>query len=600
MDTLVTTRQGDARGSLVDGVRAFKGIPYAAPPIGANRFQPPRPAATWKGVRNALTYGPKTRQPSYPPGIALLLNELTAGGDDALTLNVWAPAFGSAPHPVMVWIPGGMFEFHGTGASPWYDGSRFARDGIVCVTINYRVGADGFLFCGDDNANIGLLDQIAALTWVRDNIDMFGGDPSRVTVFGESAGAISIAALLAMPRAAGLFRRAIMQSGAAHPVMSAATARRVSGNLARKLGVPATRDAIAAVPVDRVLDAQIEMDAELAADPDPQRWGHEVADSRMLWQPVIDGVILPAHPLDRIAAGAAAFVDVLIGTNTDEHRLFLAPSGAIERTTDEGLASVISALGLPVDTTRAVYRSRYPDGSPGDLLAAIQTDWFWRHPAISLAEAHAERALPRPTCTSSRGARRSSTACSARVTLSRFPSSSTRWGSGPMDYGGPILHNSSRMRCTRRGWDSRPTDAATGRSTTLSGERRCASTSDPRLWKILVRRKGRRGKACSCLPTDAEGGGPRGPPYERGPALVRSRRGTLRALVHDSLVVGFADVDDLLVEVRHFIDCARTATHPLTRVRVVLVGGSIVVDGREHQVPSPLGKQGRSPGHRCN
>jgi para-nitrobenzyl esterase len=389
MDTLLTTSQGDVRGSLVDGVRAFKGIPYAAPPIGANRFRPPRPAAAWKGVRNALTYGPKTRQPSYPPGIALLLNELTAGGDDGLTLNVWAPEFGSAPYPVMVWIPGGMFEFHGTGASPWYDGSRFARDGIVCVTINYRVGADGFLFCGDDHANIGLLDQIAALTWVRDNIAMFGGDPSRVTVFGESAGAISIATLLAMPRAAGLFRRAIMQSGAAHPMMSAATARRVSGTLARKLGVPATRDAIAAVPVDRVLDAQIEMDAELAADPDPRRWGQEVADSRMLWQPVIDGVILPAHPLDRIAAGAAAFVDVLIGTNTDEHRLFLAPSGAIERTTDEGLASAISTLGLPVDTTRAVYRSRYPDGSPGDLLAAIQTDWFWRHPAISLAEAHA-------------------------------------------------------------------------------------------------------------------------------------------------------------------------------------------------------------------
>ena len=378
-------------GRLTDGVRVFKGIPYAAPPIGANRFRPPRPAAAWKGVRDALTYGPKTRQPSYPPGIALLLNELTAGGDDALTLNVWAPAFGSAPHPVMVWIPGGMFEFHGTGASPWYDGSRFARDGIVCVTINYRVGADGFLFCGDDHANIGLLDQIAALTWVRDNIAMFGGDPSRVTVFGESAGAISIATLLAMPRAAGLFRRAIMQSGAAHPVMSAATARRVGGTSPESLESPATRDAIAAVPVDRVLDAQIEMDAELAADPDPQRWGQEVADSRMLWQPVIDGVILPAHPLDRIAAGAAAFVDVLIGTNTDEHRLFLAPSGAIERTTDEGLASVISALGLPVDTTRAVYRSRYPDGSPGDLLAAIQTDWFWRHPAISLAEAHAGR-----------------------------------------------------------------------------------------------------------------------------------------------------------------------------------------------------------------
>jgi carboxylesterase type B len=388
---LATTSQGTVRGSLADGVRAFKGIPYAAPPIGASRFQPPRHAAAWKGVRDALTYGPKTRQPSYPPGIALLLNELTAGGDDALTLNVWAPAFGSAPHPVMVWIAGGMFEFHGTGASPWYDGSRFARDGVVCVTINYRVGADGFLFCGDENANLGLLDQIAALTWVRDNIAVFGGDPSRVTVFGESAGAISIAALLAMPRAAGLFRGAIMQSGAAHPVMSAATARRVCGNLARKLGVPATRDAIAAVPVERVLDAQLEMDAELAADPDPQRWGHEVADSRMLWQPVIDGVILPAYPLDRIAAGAAASVDVLIGTNTDEHRLFLASTGAIEHINDQALAGAISAYGLPLAETIATYRAERPGARPGDLLAAIQTDWFWRNPAIRLAEAHARQ-----------------------------------------------------------------------------------------------------------------------------------------------------------------------------------------------------------------
>jgi len=392
METVMTIKQGGVRGSLVDGVRAFKGIPYAAPPVGANRFRPPRPAAAWSGVRDALHYGPKTRQPPYPPAIALVLNELTAGGDDALTLNIWAPAFGSGPYPVMVWIPGGMFEFHATGGSPWYDGSRFARDGIVCVTINYRVGADGFLFCRDDEyANIGLLDQIAALSWVRDNIAAFGGDPRCVTVFGESAGAISIAALLAMPRAAGLFQRAIMQSGAAHMVMSAAAAHQVSSNLARTLGVAATRNALAGVPVDRLLEAQLALHDDLAADPDPHKWSQAVVATQMPWQPVIDGDVLPAHPLERVAAGAAAGIDVLIGTNTDEHRLFLASTGAIEHINEEALAAAISAYGLPLAETLATYRAERPGARPGDLLAAIQTDWFWRNPAIRLAEAHAKQ-----------------------------------------------------------------------------------------------------------------------------------------------------------------------------------------------------------------
>jgi len=362
MESVIKTRHGDVRGRSVDGVHTFKGIPYAAPPVGANRLRPPQPVAPWSGMRDALAFGPKTFQPAYPPGIALLLQELTVGGDDCLTLNVWSPGDARGGHPVMVWIPGGMFEFHGTGASPWCDGTRFARDGIVCVSINYRVGADGFLYAGDEHANIGLLDQIAALTWVRDNIAAFGGDPGNVTVFGESAGAMSIAALLSMPRAEGLFRRAILQSGAAHPVMSAETARRVCANLARKLGVSPTREAIAGVAIDRVLQAQDEMHADLAADPDPQRWGEEVVVSQMLWQPVVDGVVVPAHPLDRIAAGAGAAVDVLIGTNTDEHRLFLASSGAIEHITEASLTRAIASYGLPV--MRCLLRISWTTASP--------------------------------------------------------------------------------------------------------------------------------------------------------------------------------------------------------------------------------------------
>ena len=322
MNTVVKTRYGEVRGSVADGVNTFKGIPYAAPPFGANRLRPPQPVAPWSGVRDALSYGPKTPQPSYPPEVSVLLPELAIPGEDCLTLNIWSPDLGSARQPVMVWIPGSAFQY-GTAAMPWYDGSRFARDGIVCVTINYRVGVDGFLYLGEGNANRALLDQVAALQWVQENIAAFGGDPQNVTIFGESAGAMSVGTLLSMPRAEGLFHRAIAQSGAAHPVISAATAQRVGRYLAEKLGVEATREAIAAVPLDRMLAAQAELEADLFAHPDPERWGAEVVASMVLWQPVVDGDVIPARPIDRIVAGAGADIDVMVGTNTDDWRLFL-------------------------------------------------------------------------------------------------------------------------------------------------------------------------------------------------------------------------------------------------------------------------------------
>jgi carboxylesterase type B len=295
----------------------------------------------------------------------------------------------------MVWIHGGMFEV-GSGAS--YDGSRFARDGVVCVTINYRLGVDGFLYLGDGNANLGLLDQVAALAWVRENIAAFGGDPDNVTIFGESAGAMSVGTLLSMPRADGLFRRAIAQSGAAHQVMSDATARRVGQYLAQQLGVEATREAIAAVPVERLLAAQAKLKADLLAHPDPERWGGEVVTSTLPWQPVIDGDVIPAHPIDRIAAGAGARVDVMVGTNTGEWRLFVVANGAIERITDQVLTGpvadygyqALAAYGLPAERALAAYRAAYPGASPGELLAAVETDWWCRVPAIRLADAHAQ------------------------------------------------------------------------------------------------------------------------------------------------------------------------------------------------------------------
>jgi carboxylesterase type B len=289
----------------------------------------------------------------------------------------------------MVWIPGSAFQF-GTAATAFYDGSHFARDGIVCVTLNYRVGVDGYLFLGDGIANCALLDQLAALRWVQENIAAFGGDPQNVTVFGESAGAMSIGTLMSVPRAEGLFHRAIAQSGAAHQVISATTARRVGEILAEKLGVAATREAITAVPVDRVLAAQAELSADLFAHPASERWGDEVTVSMTPWQPVIDGDVIPTRPIDRIVAGAGADIDVLVGTNTDEWKLFLVVDGAIDHVTDEALAGAAAAYGLPIAAALATYRAALPGASPGDLLAAIQTDWWCRIPALRLADAHAK------------------------------------------------------------------------------------------------------------------------------------------------------------------------------------------------------------------
>ncbi len=397
--TVVGTRHGSVRGADAGGVQVFKGIPYAAPPFGPNRLREPQPVEPWSGVRDALEEGSIAPQP-LPPGSGtdgLIPSGGAVPGEDCLNLDIWTPDVGSAGLPVMVWITGGAFQFE---SAAWYDGSRFARDGVVCVALNYRVGAEGFLHLRDAVANRGILDQIAALDWVRLNIAAFGGDPDNVTVCGESAGAMSIGTLLGMPRARGLFRRAILQSGAAHHVLPATTALRMGGILANILGVAPTLDAMSAVPVERMLAAQLELGADLAAHPDPERWGPEIVATSMPFHPVVDGEVLPAPPLEAVRAGSAAGIDLLVGTNVDDWRLFLAASGALDQITDAILTGAaaddgfrsIAAYGRPAEPTLAAYRAAYPEASPGVLLAAIQTDWWCRVPAIRLAEAHLDTA----------------------------------------------------------------------------------------------------------------------------------------------------------------------------------------------------------------
>ncbi len=386
MNTIVSIRQGSLRGKSVGGVVAFKGIPYATPPFGTRRFQPPQPAESWEGVRDAFNYGPTVVKPPYFAPFDTLLPEPVIEGTDCLNLNIWTPDGGKAGLPVMVWIHGGSFT-NGTGAVLTYDGSRFARDGVVCVTINYRLGVDGFLFLGDGNANLGLLDQIAALTWVQENIAAFGGNPSNVTVFGESAGGMSVSALLSMPHARGLFHRAIAQSGAGHHAIAPATAQRIGQALVEKLAVAPTLSAIAAVPLDRLIEAQMALSADIFEHPDPGRWG-EVALNLMPFEPVIDGDVLPARPIDRIVTGAGADVDVMVGTNAEEYRLLLVPNGAINHINEDILAGAIAAYGLPKEKALGVYQATRPGASAGDLCGAIGTDWFYRIPAIRMAEGH--------------------------------------------------------------------------------------------------------------------------------------------------------------------------------------------------------------------
>jgi carboxylesterase 2/para-nitrobenzyl esterase len=388
--SVAETLQGRLRGRGENGAIAFKGVPFAAPPFGTNRLQPPQPVEAWDGVHDALAFGPKPPQTSYPPGIAEGLAELVGAGEDCLTLNIWTPDLAGAARPVMVWIPGGMFEFHATGATAYYDGSRFARDGVVCVTINYRVGAEGFLYLGDGIANLGLLDQIAALEWVRDNIAAFGGDPLKVTIFGESAGGMSVATLLAIPRAKGLFHRAIVQSGNTPIVTSAATAERIGRRLADVLGVEPTRKAVAVLSPERVLEAQAQLRVQLLAQSEPAFWG-EVALSFLPWAPTVDGQIIPQPPIEAIRDGAAANIDLVVGSNTEETRLFFLSDGSIDRITDQAVSALAMTYGLPAQGLSA-YRAANPQASSGELFSAIQTDWYWRIPAVRLADAHASSA----------------------------------------------------------------------------------------------------------------------------------------------------------------------------------------------------------------
>ncbi len=385
--TTVTTRYGAVRGDHADGVTRFLGIPYAASPTGPLRFAAPEPPAAWDRTRDCTRFGATPPKPAYATPYDVILPEPDIPGDDWLTLNIWTKAL-TGRAPVMVWIHGGGFA-NGNSAVAMYDGYPFARDGVVLVSINYRLGIDGFALLPDAPPNRGLLDQVAALKWVRDNIAAFGGDPANVTIFGESAGAMSVMTLLGMPRARGLFHRVIAQSGATQAAADPADAWLVTGELSTVLGFDATAASLAGLPLDKLIEAQATVRDAMAAAPDPARWGASMVGicmGLMAFMPVVDGDVLPLHPLAALAAGHGADVPMLAGTNTEEFRFFAIPNGLAAMVTADVLPAVIGMLGIDQDTG-ALYQTNRPGASPGDVMCAVVTDMFFRNSLFAAAEA---------------------------------------------------------------------------------------------------------------------------------------------------------------------------------------------------------------------
>jgi para-nitrobenzyl esterase len=381
----VGTTAGTVRGRWEDDLAVFRGIPFAAPPVGAARFGAPRPAPRWDGVREAFTFGPNAPQDLAgfrpPPADAELPTPPTSS--EWLTVNVWTPAPDpAARRPVMVWFHGGAYKL-GTSAQGGYDGRRIAADGdLVVVSCNYRLGIEGFAQIAGAPANRALLDHVAALEWVRDNISAFGGDPDQVTVFGESAGGGTVAALLAMPTASGLFRRAIAQS-VPGTFLSTELAADITTAIAAHRGLRPT-----AADLSTVEPHLLALSGEAVAATMGQqvnRWG-ELDDT--LFAPVVDGEVLPVTPWQALAAGAGRDVALITGHNREECRLFMGMFGKLGKIGDEDAAWALRAFGPGPDSEHA-YRTAFPDASAEQLYERVQSDGLFRMPTLRLAQAQA-------------------------------------------------------------------------------------------------------------------------------------------------------------------------------------------------------------------
>ncbi|MEU8468131.1 carboxylesterase family protein [Streptomyces sp. NPDC029006] len=377
-DPVAMTPHGAVRGRYERGVAVFRGIPYAAPPFGPLRFRPPAPPEPWDGVRDAGAFGPTAPKPPYSETFTPYLSDPVIPGDDCLNLNVWTPEPGpGARLPVLVWLHGGALT-RGSSAVPVYDGTAFARDGVVCVSVNYRLGVEGYGLFPDAPPNPGLRDQFAALRWVHETIGAFGGDPDRITLCGQSAGAISAGVLLAAPATRGLIRRAVLQSGAPE-VCDRDKVRRMVRRMATRLKIPATAEAFAAVDRDLLLRTQ----AEAGRLSSPVLGGPAFGI-------VMDGDLVPRDPLKALAgAGAAPGVELLMGWTRDEYRLWFVPGRLGERVDRLGsvaLAGAMARCRTGHEVPRG-YRTLRPGTGTAEIVGQMVTDHLLRVPLHRVADA---------------------------------------------------------------------------------------------------------------------------------------------------------------------------------------------------------------------
>ncbi len=372
-DPVVVTTNGSLRGArLASGCLAFKGVRYAAPPIGRLRFRPPEPVQAWDGVREAISFGASCTQPVFDEALGA-----PERSEDCLFLNVWTPSVDGARRPVMVWFHGGGYAF-GSGSQPLYDGAALATRGdVIVVTVNHRLGPLGYLYLGelsDDpdlaaSGSAGNLDLIAALGWVQREVGAFGGDPDDVMVFGESGGGAKICNLLAMPSAGGLFHRAAIQSG---PLLRARSARGgtvTAEKVLAELGLDhRSVDRLWDVPVDDLVAASWRFS--------PRRDGRGLV-------PAVDGAVLPKHPVEAIGEGSAHDVPVIVGSNRDEGAGGLPPV-----LDDEGLRTWLARpFGVDnVDVIERTYREAHPAASNVDIYSFALSDSGMRAGSIVLAE----------------------------------------------------------------------------------------------------------------------------------------------------------------------------------------------------------------------
>jgi len=402
LSPMIEIPSGKLRGALKAGLYSFKGIPYGASTAGRNRFMPPQPPQPWSGVRDALAYAGRAWQlpnrPKRRPVLETLLGpaDTLPEGEDSLTLNVWTPGLGDgARRPVMVWLHGGAFGY-GSGNRAVTDGANLARRGdVVVVSVNHRLNIFGFLHLADiggaawaHSGNAGMLDLVAALGWVRDNIPAFGGDPANVTIFGESGGGGKVSVLLAMPAAHKLFHRAIIQSGAAVRVSTRERANALAGAVLKELGVGRNEcERLQTLPAERLLAAIAPASRAVGRS----RW--PLLD-RYDFGPVVDGSDLPQHPAEPGAPAIADDIPLMIGGTREESAFFLADDDAVwsGSLSEESLQQRVSTVAnAETDPLLAAYRAAMPEANPVDhLIAALTGSNFWIR-TVLLAERYAAR-----------------------------------------------------------------------------------------------------------------------------------------------------------------------------------------------------------------